>query len=206
MSHHSRDNQGFTITELLVSIGIVSVILMVVISNQSVYTNNIALTNLADDISLTISQTQAYGIGVKELSPGSSNFNASFGVTFSLLGSGSNSAYLSFADRNGNEVYDGDWTCPIGGVSECLGKIDIARGNYIESLCVVRTSGADLCDIGRVDISFVRPSTEAQLHFLNADGQSFNPPNMKGTKVVLKSPSGSVRSVVIYQTGQVSVQ
>ncbi len=192
--------------ELLVSIAIVSVILTVIVSNQSTYTDGAALTNLADEISSTISQAQAYGIGVKEFSPGSSEFSASFGLTFSLLGSGSNIAYLSFADRNGNKVYDGDWSCPVGGTSECREKVPIVHGNYIDSLCVVFIPGPDICNVGRVDISFARPSTEAQLLFFNNGGQSFNPADMKGAKIVLRSPGGLARSITVFTTGQVSVQ
>ena len=198
--------RGFTLIEFLISIAIVSVILTVIVSNQSTYTDGAALTNLADEISSTISQAQAYGIGVKEFSPGSSEFSASFGLTFSLLGSGSNIAYLSFADRNGNKVYDGDWSCPVGGTSECREKVPIVHGNYIDSLCVVFIPGPDICNVGRVDISFARPSTEAQLLFFNNGGQSFNPADMKGAKIVLRSPGGLARSITVFTTGQVSVQ
>jgi competence protein ComGC len=197
---------GFTVIELLVSFGIVAVILTVVVLNQSVYTDRAAVINLADEISLTISQAQAYGIGVREFAPGSSDFNISYGLTFSLLGSGANNAYLYYADRDGDNFYDGNWSCPVGGTSECLERVDISRGNYIESLCVVRTSGSDICNVGRVDITFVRPNTETNLRFFNGSGGSFNPPNMRGVRVVLESPGGSTRSVIIYSTGQISVQ
>src|SRR3989338_6334842 len=94
MSHRSRNNRGFTITELIVALGIASVIMTVIILRQSAYTDGAALTNLADDIGSTISQAQTYGIGVKELSTGSSDFSAAYGLAFSLLASdGSNSAY-----------------------------------------------------------------------------------------------------------------
>ena len=192
--------------ELLVSIAIVSVILTVVVSSQSTYNDEAALVNLADEISSTVSQAQAYGTGVREFSPASGEFSASYGLTFSLLASGSNKAYLSFADRNGNKVYDGDWSCPVGGTSECREKVPITRGNYIESLCVVRTSGADICEVGRVDISFARPSTEAQILFFNLGGASFTPAGIKGAKIMLKSPGGLSRSVTVYKTGQISVQ
>lgn len=201
----SQGERGFTLTELLVSISIVSIILAVLVSSQSTYTDGAALSNLADDISATISQAQAYGIGAKEFSPGSGEFDASFGLTFSLLGSGSNTAYLSFADRNGNEIYDGDWSCPTGGASECLERINISRGNYIEELCVV-TAGTEVCPIERADISFARPSTEAQLKFFNNGGNPFNPAGIRGAKIMLRSPGGSSRSVTVYKTGQVSVQ
>ena len=206
MLSHSRNNKGFTLVELVVSIAIMTVILTVVILNQSTYNDGIALTNLADEISLSISQAQAYGVGVKEFSTGSGEFSASYGLAFSLLASGSNSAYIYFADRNGNSLYDGNWTCPIGGASECLGKVNISRGNYISSMCIVLTSGSDLCDVGRVDISFTRPSTEANMLFFDTSGQAYNPGSIKGAKITVMSPKGLSRSIIIYLTGQISVQ
>ena len=128
---NSKINKGFTLTEFLISIALASLILTVVVSSQSTYTDGVALTNLADEISSVVFQAQAYSTGVKEFSPASSEFSASYGLTFSLLGSGSNKAYLSFGDRNGNKIYDGDWSCPTGGASECLGKVDIPPRNYI---------------------------------------------------------------------------
>jgi prepilin-type N-terminal cleavage/methylation domain-containing protein len=197
---------GFTIPELIISITIASIILTIVVSNQATYTDGANVTNLADEIGLTISQAQVYGIAVKEFTPGSSDFSASYGLAFSLLGSGSNGAYISFADRNANKIYDGDWSCPLGGASECLGRVNISRGNFIESLCVVRISEADLCDVGRIDISFVRPNIEAKLIFFNSGGLAFVPANMKGAKIKVQSPGGLIKSVTVFETGQVSVQ
>lgn len=216
MSYFSRKNRGlperpfgragFTLVELLVSISIVAVILTVVVLNRSTYTDSVALANLADEIGLTMSQAQAYGIGVRELSPGSSDFSASYGLTFSLLDSGSNSAYLSFADRNGNQFYDGDWACPKGGASECLDRVNLSRGNLIDSLCVIRVADTDLCNLGRVDISFIRPSTEAHILFFDNNGGPLTLSDSIGARVVLKSPGGLTRSVAVYETGQISVE
>ena len=206
MSHYSKSSLGFTLVELMVSIAIVTVILTVIISNQSTYTDTAALAGLADEISLTISQAQVYSIGVRELSTGSQVFSSSYGLSFSLLSgnSGSNVDYIYFADRDSDLVYSGDWLCATGG--ECLSKTSITRGNYIESICVLKTIGQDQCDVGRVDISFTRPNTEAQVLFFDSNGQSFIPSDLKGAMVVLKSPKGSSMYVYVYQTGQISVQ
>ena len=199
--------KGFTIVELLVCLGIVGVLLSVILSNQSKYTEGAALSALADEIGLTLSQAQAYGIAVRELTPGSSDFTASYGLTMSLLGSGSPTSYLFFADRNGNKIYDGTWACPIGGASECREKVSMNRGNYISAICVVRTSGSDQCKIAsRVDINFTRPSIEANITLFNPAGQVFDPGNVKGVRIELSSLSGLLRSVTIYETGQISVQ
>jgi prepilin-type N-terminal cleavage/methylation domain-containing protein len=202
VSSERSKSKGFTLVELLVSISIVSIILTVIVLNQSAYTDSAALTNLADEISSTISQAQFYGIAVKEVSTGSNTFNASYGLTFSLLGPGSNTAYIYFADLDADTVYTGNWSCDT---SECLEKVDVIRGNIIDQICVVRTSGSDQCDSAkRVDISFARPNTEAQIKLFNSSGQPLAEPNLKGVRIELKSPRGSVRSVTVYTTGQVS--
>ncbi len=199
--------RGFSLVELLVTIGIVSVILTVVVMNQSKYVDSLALGNLADELSLSIAQAQAYGIAVKELTPGSENFSISYGVTASIISSGDDSAYLFFADRNGNGSYDGTWACAIGGSSECLEKKAFSRGDYTYEVCAVRTTGADQCsNIGRVDITFVRPETAARLVFYNSAGNLYTPPNLKGARITLKNPVGNSRSVIVYQSGQISVQ
>lgn len=205
MSRYSKNNLGFTLVELMVSISIIVIILTVVISNQSTYTDKAALAGLADEISLTVSQAQVYSIGVKELSTGSQIFSSSYGLTFSLLSgnSGSNVDYIYFADINRDFIYGGDWLCAGG---ECLSKTNITRGNLIQSICVIPVSGSDVCDVGRVDISFVRPNTEAQIRFFDSNEVVYNPISMKGVKIMLISPKGATRSVSIFSTGQISVQ
>ena len=200
-------SRGFSLVEVLVSLSIITVILTVIVLKQSSYVDSAALSNLADEISLSLSQAQAYGIAVKELTPGSSDFSASYGLAFSLLSDGSNINYIFFADRNNNNIYEDGWSCPLAAASECLEKTAISRGNYIDDICIVRTSGDDQCGSARrVDINFERPETSSHLTFFNNGGQTMSVQNLKGAKIVLKSPAGLSRSVVVYTTGQISVQ
>ena len=200
-------SKGFTLTEVLVTLSIVAVIITVIVFNQSFYVEAAALTNLADEITSQIAQAQIYGISVKESTPGSSDFTGSYGLTFSLLPSGSNTNYLSFIDKDGNQVYDGSWSCEIGTSFECLEKSNIFRGNYIDELCVIRSSGGDQCGIPqRVDISFARPFVEARIKLFNNGGQEYSPGNMVGVRIILKSTSGLSRSVSVYENGQISTQ
>lgn len=182
-------------------------IITTILSSQSTYVDGAALSNVADEIGLTISQAQAYGIAVKELTPGSDDFSISYGIALSKIGEGSNLAYLFFADRNGNHAYDGSWSCVTGGSEECLEKKNISRGNYIDSICIISLSDAEDCDaVGRVDISFTRPETEAHIVFFDNSEAPYTPSSLKGAKIVLKSPTGASRSVVVYESGHVSVQ
>jgi len=198
---------GFTLLEMMMVIIIVTIVLTVVVLRQTANRDGVALSNLAQDISLTLVQAQVYGVGVRELTPGSEEFSASYGLTFSLLGSGSPTAYLYFADRDDDGIYDDDWSCPTGGLSECLEKFDISNGNFIKDVCVVRDSGSDIClDVERADITFVRPKTEAQINFFNGGGAPYDPLGKIGVRITLESPEGATKDVVIYKTGQVSVQ
>jgi Tfp pilus assembly protein FimT len=200
-------SRGFSIVELMVTIVITTVIISTIVSGQSSYVDGAALSNVADEIGLTISQAQAYGIAVKELTPGSENFAISYGIALSKVGAGNNLTYLFFADRNSNHAYDGSWTCDVGGENECLEKKNISRGNYIDSVCVISLSDEEDCeDVGRVDVSFTRPETQAHITFFDLSETPFTPTSMKGAKIILKSPTGAARSVVVYESGNVSVQ
>lgn len=199
--------RGFTLVELVMTLGIVMVLLSVIIFSQSKYIEGAALSNTADEMGIFISLSQAYGIAAREHIPGTANFSIAYGLTASLLSSGSESSYILFADLDDDLSYDGSWSCVTGGSNECLERREISRGNYIYEICALRTSGSDQCNnIGRMDVSFKRPHTEALLTFYNTSGNLYVPPNLMGARVTLKSPSGKSRSVVIYTSGQISVQ
>jgi|SRR3989344_426025 len=188
MSSHFKNNSGFSIIELIISISIVSTIMAVVVSNQTKYTDGLALSTLADEISLTISQAQAYGAGVRETAPGSLKFDAAYGLSFTTS---SNKTYIYFADQDGDKIYD---------VGESLSQIEISRGNYISNICAVLPGNVSECGIGQVDISFTRPKTEPIFAF------SASWPTAIGAKIILMSPAGDDRSVTVYSSGQITVQ
>lgn len=200
--------KGFTLVEMLVSVSIVTIILSVLLFNQSIYTDVASINNLADDISLSIAQAQAYGIGVRELTPGSADFTGAYGVAFRVIDPGEEKAYILFADKNDNQVYDGDWSCAIGPTEECIGKVDIPNNNSIGPLCRVRdnlNNPYNCTSIGGVDISFSRPSVEAQIKYINSGGNPMDDePEFIGARVGLVSPRGATSSVLIYDTGQIS--
>ncbi|MFH1473080.1 MAG: prepilin-type N-terminal cleavage/methylation domain-containing protein [bacterium] len=201
--------KGFTLVELTVSLGIMTLILTMVLSNQSQYTEGSTLVNLADEIGLTITQAQTYGVSVKEFSPGTSEFSAAYGVEFNITSSGSNDAYIFFADREVGSVtgvYESGWTCPTDASSECLTKTNIARNNKIATICSIPNSGPESCNVGKLDVTFVRPLTNANLEFFDLNGAYLSLSNIKGARIGLISPSGTTRSVTVYTTGQISIQ
>ena len=208
MSHHffNSRNAGFTLVEALVSIAIIVVIISVITFNQSRYTDTASLNNLADEMTLSLSQAQVYSLSVKELSTGSGVFNASYGLMFQPAST--DAAYFRFADATPkNGYYDGPWSCPIGSGSECLEKVAITRGNQITGICAIRENGTEQCSIGRVDITFTRPETAANfIYWNNGASGTLVVQNSVGAKITLTSPNGVTRLVKVYNTGQFSVQ
>ena len=204
MSHFFKNKSGFSLIELLVSLGIMGVLLTVIMFNQKSYTEAVLLANIADELSLSVVQAQTYGLAVKERATGSADFTSGYGVSLSFLEEGGEGGYIFFYDQNNTQYYDGGWPC---GVAECLERKEFSGGNYIDNFCIVRTQGADQCGtVARVDISFRRPNPDARIFFFNASGNSYYPQNLKGVKIMLESPGGLSKTVTIYTTGQISVQ
>ncbi|MBX4198986.1 hypothetical protein KW800_01770 [Candidatus Parcubacteria bacterium] len=187
----------------MVSVGIMVTLSGLIAFNQSHYTSGAELRNLANDLSLSLRQAQVYGISVKEVSPGSNIFNVGYGVEFNITSNGSNSSYIFFADRGvKNRLYDDGWSCPIGSGLECLDKVSISGGNYIESLCAISAGGAKVCGSSRLDITFVRPATEAHIIF---DGDAAGSAGLSGACIKLTSTEGKSHWVSVFVTGQISV-
>jgi type II secretory pathway pseudopilin PulG len=207
--HIFLSTRGFTLVEVMVSVGIMMLITSVVVFNQSKYTSGAALQNLANDISLTMRQAQVYGVGVKEFSPGSNDFSSAYGMVFIKLSSNPifETNYIFFADRGTkNGVYDSGWSCPTGATSECLIKTLIPAGNKVSALCVIPATGTGSCTLGRIDITFVRPSTEAHIAYYDSGFGRVYYPTAKGARIKVSSPLGDTRIIDVYTTGQISVQ
>lgn len=201
-------NRGFTIIELVVSVGIMMALSTIIALNQSRYTSGAELKNIANNLGLSLREAQVYGISVKGVSVGSnnfSNFGVGYGLSFNTSGSGADSSYIFFSDKSSSGVmngqYDSGWTCPSGGTSECLDKITMSTGNRISNLCVIDQSDIESCSTGKLDISFTRPAIEAKVYWNGSAS------GIKGARIELSSADGTKHhSVVVYTTGQISIQ
>lgn len=173
--------------------GIATVIMSIVFYNQEKYSEAPTLENQAADIAITVRQASVYGLSVRA-APDSNDFSAGYGLALDRANA---SDYIFFADKNQNQYYDSGWTCPSS--SECLKKTGLSYG--VDSLCYIPTSGSEVCDVDRVDVTFYRPDPEASFRF---DGQTIA--GVKGARMRFRSPNGTIRSVVVYTTGHVSIQ
>ncbi len=179
--------RGFTLVELVVVMGIITVITTIALANNSRFNGTIFLSNLAYDVALSIREAQVYGLSVKELrSAGATTFDVGYGVTFSLS---SPSSYILFTDTNSDHVYES-------GVDVIEESISFKNGYEIADLCATR-SGTESCGLATLTIAFERPDPDASIL---SGGTAYD-----SARIVIESQDGESRSVSAFSTGQISV-
>ncbi len=180
--------RAFSLIELLVVIGIFSLISIVVLANHSRFNSSVLLGSLAYDIGLSIREAQVYGISVKQFS---NQFQIGYGMDFSSANS-----YTLFADVNANKTYNAD--------SDSVVQLyTLGQGNHISRFCGITSSGSEECSdsgtpITRLDIVFLRPNPDA---YISSDLS----PSYSSAKVTVASAGGETRTVTVQSTGQISV-
>ncbi len=210
MSHNF--SKGFSLTELIVSISIVSVILTVILMGQSGYTANASLNANISAAALAVREAQTYGISVRQLSPGVEEFNLGYGISFRTTTGGSNNEYIFYADRGPIDTergkYSSNWSCPTDPSSECVAKTYMTGGVLITQICYRAVGGSETCSSDRrADITFTRPETSVSVRLFNPGGVNETVvPNLEYVKIRFVSTIGLNRYLYVYPTGQISVR
>ncbi len=196
--------RAFTIVELIVVVGIFTLVMTIALWNQKDLSNSVLITNLAYEIALAVREAQAYGIGVRA-DTGANNsgdFQGGFGIYANI----SNPEQLIlFHDKDGNMQYDS-----AGGETFIVYNFQNQRGNRIKAICVAHTplslqgpcTAVSGTKTDEVTILFKRPNPEAS--FLVPATQ----PIVKGPAIiVLNTPSNNnCRAVVVETTGQIHIE
>lgn len=187
---------GFTLVELLVSIGIFTLITSVAVMNHSRFNGSIVLTNLAYEIALSVREAQFYGITVRGASTASSDpllpvrFDSGYGIHFDTASDAA--SYVLFEDKEPKDrVYN---------AGEAIETYRIQKGNRIGRICIQGscTLPGDFASV--VDVTFQRPNPDS---YITANGATS--PRYGKAEVCVRSPNGTYRKVVIESTGQISV-
>ncbi len=195
---------GFTLIELLVVIGIIVVTSGIVFANNSRFGGVVQLQNLAYDIALTIRQAQVYGISVSRFN-NTSTYAAAYGMHFSKDSPDSFQLFGDVTTING--VFD-----PLGTPSELVANTRIQTGYAIHALYVTPQGSADEIAVDSMDITYRRPNPDA---FISKNGDPFGF-DLRGkyvsglrnsqARIVVRSPRGDLKEILIYTNGQISVQ
>lgn len=193
---------GFTVIELIVSAGIISIIMAVVMFNTRNFNDSIALKTSAQNVTLLLRQAQTYGTSVRETGSGTGTFTSGYGVIFDQ--NNSSSVFL-FADNNANNQFDGSTLCP--GNDECQEAVPLRNGVTVTDICG-STGGSLICfgsSMRSMIISYLRPNSDARITFFTPAG-SADPRTFDYAYAVLRSPQGKTVKVYVNTSGQISVQ
>jgi hypothetical protein len=169
----------------------------IILAKHSSFGSTIVLESLAHDIALSIREAQIYGIAVRRCDTsdlttactGDDRFASGYGMYFNLA---SPSEYVLFADIDGDGTFD---------PGETVKTTTIAGGYFITDLCV-RSSGVseDDCTPTTLYTAFERPEPDALIRH-----GSVSTPDRRGI-IVIESNRGERASVVVENSGQISVQ
>lgn len=184
-----RSEGGYSLIEMLVTVGIMTLITGIALANHTQFSNTALFSNLAYDIALSVRQAQVYGISVREVES-TSSFDDAYGVHFDA---NTPTEYVLFSDADDDGVYDGS--------GEALEVYSISRGNTIIDLCAI-AGGTNYCsstgDLSTIDVTFKRPDPDAQ--FATQVAGPFD-----SIEITIQSQRGATRNISVGATGQISV-
>lgn len=198
ISKRRESVRGFTLIELVVVLGVVTVISAVTLAGYSKFGTQTLLRSLVYDMALTVRQTQVHGISASIFSGDLAQIYG-HGLLFDLASA--NNAFILYADSNDlNKFY----TPSVFGNSELLDTYTLGRGYSISSLCYDNGSGEICGTAQQADILFIRPEPDALIR-VKEGGVWVSPAPFK-VRIVVESPQDEQLSVVIEAGGQISVQ
>ncbi len=203
----NKQNRGFTLIELMVTIVIFVILTAVVLFSQSGFNNTILLNNLAYDISLAIRQAQYYGVNSNESQL--INVFSPFGVYFNIGSGGSATNFVFFADTDNSGTFYGNLSegsvtsCPAND-TECIQKYTINSGNYISGICATPPgSSVSNCGLSNLTILFQRPNPDARIYY-DSNGTRIGP--CTKADITVSSANGNKKNIIITGIGQIYVQ
>jgi Tfp pilus assembly protein FimT len=223
--HHNMLQAGVTVIEMVVVVGIIALVSGVMIFNYSDFSTNVSVRNLSQEIALSVRKAQTYATSVRPID-GLSGINSKtfpgYGISFGVSDTAAPvdavtpgpRQFILFADANtsttdlsGMNAYEKGTSCGNPGfLDECLETFTISTADKVQSICVNEGTTRSACytDDARLDITFRRPSPDAVICISTSSID--NDCSIAYAVVVLESAKGLQRKVLVWNTGQISVQ
>lgn len=215
-------NRGFTLFEMLVSLGIFMLLTTTLLVKNSQFKGNVVIGNTAYQLALAFREAQAYGVNVRGVeSPslaGSYIYNTPYGLHFDTSNM---SSYVLFGD-----IYPPAGTSPNMGdrlYTDVIGQKDATVRTYtmpsdtkVVMFCTKRSGApAPLCggtgtgSLTTLDVSFLRPQLSAAIRDSSQMGTVSTTEKSLlfavSAVVVVKNAQGVCKAVKVTSAGSVSV-
>lgn len=206
MIKNKLTKKGFTLVEMIVVMGIVTIIIAVTLFNYQDVNSKSILKNVAYDMALSFREIQSLGLGAKKYTL-SNTTTDSFKTPFGAQFNSGQDIYMLFADEDqNNNCFDNSTlcVCPDG---ECLSLI---RPGYdkikIYDVCVSDDNGdnSDCISNELIDYAsaiFKRPNPDARIY----SSESSSPKQLMRVLLQVKD-SDDLQMIKVTNTGQVSVK
>lgn len=184
-----------TYIELIIVLGIFSIMSSTIIFNYAKFQEKIDIRNLSNEIALKIVEAQKTAMSGKFQNNAPIGWRPSYGIYFNISNP---SSFTYFADYDSNQQYDeGSGGCLNSG-TECLDSINITKNNRINSINVFGNGCPS--SVNDIDIVYTRPNV----------GASFYSPTLNCTvsyiSVKIISPQSVSANIDIYPSGQVQIK
>ena len=187
------NKKGFTLIELIAVTGVMVILSTILLANYNRFGGAITLRNIVYDVALSIREAQTYGISVRKFGEGAGQFSAGYGMHFEKT---SPTQYILFADavQPSNGLYD---------AGESVDLLTMRGGYFIYDMCGTSPgSSVDECLLDELDVTFKRPDPDAYIRgILNSTVSLY-----EKACITIESPRGDRLAVVVWLTGQISIQ
>ncbi|OGF67760.1 hypothetical protein A3I27_03165 [Candidatus Giovannonibacteria bacterium RIFCSPLOWO2_02_FULL_43_11b] len=195
-----KNSRGFTLVEMLIVIIIISIVTTISLVGYKNYGARLNVRRSANEVALAIREAQANALAVKgynhDNNSGTPLLFTSWGVYFNKTVS--TTQFNIFVDSDGDKSYDSGESVKTVNIMNSIKIFDLAKGR--------KTSETD-GSVDRLDIIYQRPNPDTTL---KADGGTCSGAVISGTcpdlEIILQGPDGGQRTVVVWSTGQISVE
>lgn len=193
MISFKHKNKGFTLVEMIISVGIFTVMSAIILANYPEFRSRSALDNLTAQIATVYREAQIYGISVRE--EGDDDFSIGYGVHIDRVLN--ETELIIFADKDKDFIFSNE-------DDAVLETFRLTGGEKITKLCIpscaLETESED--EVDSLTTVFVRPNPDA--YFSIRDTPE---PSASSISIEVSNRSGSyVRNVEVFTTGQISVR
>lgn len=216
----NKKNTGMTYVELIVVLSIFSIISAVSIFNYQTFQDKVDIKNLSNDIALKVVEAQKSSLSGRLPILAAANpdtWKPSYGLYFDLAPDPTNNppntgnkVFYYFVDLDQSKTFDhnGTYSCAQPQTNECLDKVSITKGNYIQEIKIFYQDSNGLPEevLTNAAITFTRPNSGA---FITSTNPVIDNLNRSVDRVEIKvsspGPDPATALIKVYTSGRIQI-